>query len=773
MTSAGPEAPRRRPGRPRWRVRILVGAIVTAIVGAAMAGWLVARTSSPPSGPVILISIDSLRPDRLGAYGSRRERTPNLDALAADGVVFERAYSHSPLTVPAHMSILSGRLPFETGAIDDVGYVLPEKLPLLPALLHRRGFKTAGIVSTALLGRESGLSKAFDFFDDDVPARTPSTPPAAARRGGEATLTVAERWIDQQGTRFFLFLHLDDLRAAGDGQVSAGGTDGRPRPAVTAAERYDGSVRRVDQLVGRLVGFLRARDLYDRAVIVLLSDHGEALGDHGEPGHGVFLYDSTLRTPLVIKLPKNEGGGRRRSDVVQHVDVPTTILDLMGAPRPSGVRGRSLRHLLASDDATLAAAPVYAETNYPRLRFGWAALTSVTDGRYRFIRAPRPELYDLTQDRAERDNLAASNPAKVAELSALLDKFKPAAAVPTPPTLSEEDRQTLLALAAENRAEGRTASAPGHVGPTAAAPAPAAPDAAAVEPIDAKDRLPVLEKLRAAEELTAERRFADAVAVYREVQAMDPAVPVAWRASATLLLNTGQARDALDAFRRLIQLHPDDPIAIAGAARALARLGKLDEAARIAAIAARVDPVSGNDVLVRLELRRKDYAAARLAADAARQADSASPLPAFTEGVELYQGGKYEESLTRLDEALQLSTASRVQMPDVRFYAGDALARLRRYADAEARLGDELKWFPENVRAREALASVYQATGRAGEIAAVVQDLVRWSSTPEGYAAACRLSTAAGDKKGAADLRSDARQRFGESAVRAAELAPR
>jgi len=733
----------------KWRMRLLVGAIVTAIAGAAMAGWLIARTSSPPTGPVILISIDSLRADRVGAYGAQRAGTPNIDALAAESVVFERAYSHSPLTVPAHLSILSGRLPLDTGARDDEGYVLPEKPLLLPALLRRRGFKTAGIVSSALLGRETRLAAAFDFFDDEVPARSPSTPPSAVSRDGAAALTVAERWVEQQSTRFFLFLHLDEVRAGGR------------QPA--APDSYGSAVRRADQLVGRLVQFLKARDLYDRAVIVLLSDHGEALGDHGEQGHGVFLHDATLRTPLVIKMPGQEGAGRRRADVVQHADVATTILDLMGAPRPSGVRGRSLRHVLASDDATLGAAPVYAETHYPRLRFGWSALASITDGRFRFIRAPRPELYDLERDPGERDNLADRQPETVARLSGLLDKFTATAAEP-PSLLTDEDRHALSALLRDARAP----ASPGR-GAGGAAPANDALPSEARAPVDPKDRLTVLDKLRRADELRRERRFAEAADTYDEVAVTDPGNPAAWRAAGELFLESGQAREALDAFRRLLQLVPEDAGAIAGAARALARLGRLDEAARVAAFAARIDPVSGSDLLVRLNLRRRDYAAARIAADAARQTDAASPLLLLTEGVELFEAGKHEEALPRLEEAVQLTAARRVQTADVRVYAGEALTRLRRYAEAEARLNDELTWFPESVQAREALAAVYHDTGRTSDIPDLVQDLIRWSPTPEGYAAAFRVSTLAGDRKGAATLRAEARQRFGEGPLRAAE----
>jgi tetratricopeptide (TPR) repeat protein len=735
-------------------MRLVVGAIVTAIAGAAMAGWLIARTSSPPAGPVILISIDALRSDHLGAYGDKNARTPNIDALAAAGVVFERAYAHSPLTVPAHVSILSGRLPFETGVRDDEDARVPAKPPLLPALLHRRGFKTAGVVSSALLGRQSGLAEAFDFFDDEMPARAPSGPAASVERDGAATIEVAKRWVDQQGQRFFLFLHLNEPRAPyapRDGQ---------------ARNPYDGEVRRADQLVGEFLQFLKERELYDPAIIVLTSDHGEALGEHGEAEHGVFLYNSTLHTPLVVKMPNDEGGGRRRSDVVQQIDILPTLLDLMGAPRPASLRGRSLKHLIESADATLPGAAVYSESIYPRLHFGWSELASVTDGRYRFVRAPRPELYDLLQDRGERQNIAPANPAKVAELSGVLDKFLAAA---TPATrLTAEDREALAGLLAPDP-EARTTSVEITRVPDAAAPAAA--DLIQPAPADPKDRVGLLDKLCIAKALVSEGRVVDAVGAYKAIVAADPGVPDAWRQLGSLLLATGDARASLEAFREAMRLNIEDAAAILGASGALTALGKPEEAERHAALAAKLDPVRANELLVRLELGQKDYAGAHRAAAAAREADEGSPMPALVDGVERYQAGEYAEALPRLEEAVRLAAGRPVQTPDVLFYTGDTLAQLRKYSDAEARLTDELKWFPENVRAREALALVYQATGRAADVPALITDLIKTAPTAEGYAAAAALSASVGDTTGAATLRARARQLFGDAAQRAAEEA--
>jgi arylsulfatase A-like enzyme len=750
---------------PAWRMRLLVGAIVTAIAGAAMAGWLIARTSTPPTGPVILVSIDSLRADHLGAYGYRRSPTPAIDALAADGVVFDRAYAHSPLTVPAHLAILSGRLPFETGVRDDEAAVLPPRLPMLSSVLHRRGFKTAGIVSSALLGRGTGLAAAFDFYDDDVPARSPSVPAARASRAGRETLEVAKRWMDQQSNRFVLFLHLDEPRAPYE-----------PPPQTASGTPYDGEVRAADATLGELVRFLKSRDLYERAIIVLVADHGEALGEHGEAEHGVFLHESTLHVPLVVKLAKNEGAGRRRAELVQQIDILPTVLDLMGAPRPSGLRGRSLRHLLTSDEATLPPAQVYAESLLPRIRYGWSDLVSVTDGRFRYVRAPKPELYDLQQDRAERENLAETNPAKAAQMAALVEKFT--ASAPASPSLLTEDDFRLLGVGAP---PGVTSAAPAAAPATPQSPAvstgqnarptetaTATPAAPAAPEVDPKDRVQELAQLREAEELASRFDLTGAAAAYRQITAADRGNVDAWVRLGDVLLSLNSPKDSLEAFRTAVRLRPENAPAILGAARSLARLGKGDEADAWAAVAAKLSPLEAGETRVRLELRRKNYERARLAAEAARSADSETPMPAFAEGVELYQAGKYDEALPKLEEAVRLAATRPVQVPDVRLYAADTLAQLRRYTEAESLLNDELKWFPDNLRARESLGDVYEATGRSAEVASLAAALVRQVPTPDAYAAAARLSS---DKKSAAAFRNEARQRFGDAAVRAAEAA--
>src|SRR5436309_11945888 len=277
---------------------------------AAVGGWRHARASAPVSGPSGVISIDTLRADHLPAYGYKKVRTPAIDALAADGVVFERAYPHAPQTLPAHASLLSGRLPFETGVRDNIGFAIKPGERMLPQMLRDRGYSTAAVVSAFVLRKETGIGQGFDFFDGEMPQASLDTSIGQVQRDGGASEAIAEQWLASAGTtRAFLFLHLYE-----------------PHKPYAPPERfaeyapYDGELAYADELVGRLLKHLKSHQLSALSTIVLLSDHGEGLGDHGEQEHGLFVYDEAIHVPLVIKQESNAGAGRRITALVQHID---------------------------------------------------------------------------------------------------------------------------------------------------------------------------------------------------------------------------------------------------------------------------------------------------------------------------------------------------------------------------------------------------------------------------------------------------------------------
>jgi len=703
---------------------------------AAVGGWRYARASAPVSGPIIVVSIDTLRADHLPAYGYTKVRTPAIDALAADGVVFERAYSHAPQTLPAHVALLSGQLPFETGVRDNVGFTVKRGERLLPQMLRDRGFTTGGVVSSYVLRKETGISQGFDFFDDEMPPSSPELSIGQVQRDGAESEAIAEHWLDTIGTsRAFLFLHLYE-----------------PHKPYAPPERfadydpYDGEIAYADEIVGRLVRYLKSHQLYDRSTVILLSDHGEGLGDHGEQEHGLFLYDEAIHVPLVVKQEGNTGSGRRVTDLVQHIDLVPTILDLVKAPGSGGFRGRSLKPVLEGT-GTLPAPSVYAEALYARYHFGWSELTALTDDRYRYVKAPREELYDLQHDAHEHANIADERPQARQALRRALDRVSAGATIPVPAEVPPDARERLQAL--------------GYVG----APTDLSPRPGELLP-DPKDKREILERYRAAVDFAGQRKWPQAIALLQQILRDDPEMADVWSQLAVFATRVDRFDQAVDAYKHYIELKPHEPAAYIGAAAALLKLRKLDEArdhAQLAVdVAAPADHrarASAHEMLAKIALARHDTEAAREHAALAREADPTLPLPIYIDARLLYDQGKYADALPLFIQAIaELRKSGTLQITELHFYTGDTLGRLERYQEAEAEFLEELKYFPHNTRARGGLAMLYQASGQPDAASRVLNDMTRGTPTPESFALAIRLHTMFGNRVQADAVRAEARR---------------
>jgi arylsulfatase A-like enzyme/Flp pilus assembly protein TadD len=381
---------------------------------------------------VVLISIDTLRSDHLPAYGYRGVETPHLDRFAAGAVLFERAYSQYPLTLPSHTSLLTGRLPPGHGVRDNRGFALAETPPTLGEMLAGAGYGTAAFVSSAVLRRQTGIGRGFATYDDTVEGGVQESLRIFPQREGARTIETAERWLDaRQGAEpFLLFLHLYEPHTPYDA----------PEPHRSRWPLpYDAEIARVDELLGAFFERLEAKGLYDPSLIVLVSDHGEGLGDHGETEHGLLLYRETLQVPLLIKLPGRVRAGERVRTEVALVDVMPTVLDLLGVPAPDGLDGRAL-----FDGAPHPAdRPIYSETLFPRHQYGFAELRSMIAGGRHYIDAPRPELYDLDDDPAERSNRIEVDGAPH-ELVSRLEQI--GAGTSTVAEISREEAESLAAL---------------------------------------------------------------------------------------------------------------------------------------------------------------------------------------------------------------------------------------------------------------------------------------------------------------------------------------
>ena len=728
----------------RYTFILILAAVAVGL--AAAGGWRYARASAPVSGPIVVISIDTLRADHLPAYGYKQGRTPSIDALAADGVLFERAYSHAPQTLPAHVALLSGRLPFDTGVRDNVGFTVDKSVRLLPQMLRDRGFATGGVVSAFVLRKETGIAQGFEFFDGDMAPPSADTTIGQVQRDGMISEAIAEKWLDGVGTsRAFLFLHLYE-----------------PHKPYAPPERfagyapYDGEIAYVDEIVGKLVKYLKSHQLYDRSTIVLLSDHGEGLGDHGEQEHGLFVYEEAIHVPLIIKQEGNVGAGRRVSNLVQHVDLVPTILDFVKAPLPAQLRGRSLKPLLEGT-GTLAPTPVYSEALYARYHFGWSELTALTDDRYRYIKAPREELYDLERDRREQQNIAEDRVQARQAMRSVLDRLAAGAAIQPPAEVPADARERLQALGYVG-AQTAFAETPGEV------------------LADPKDKREILEQYRAAVDLAGERKWPQAIALLLQILKQEPEMADVWAQLATFAGRVDRYDQMLDAYKHYIALKPEEPQPYIGAASALLRLRKFADAREHANLALAVaddkdarTKGAAHEMLARIALAQRDAEAARTEARRAQEADPSLSIEAFIEGRLLYDEGRFADAAPYFEQAIGEARNPAIRpAAELYFYAGDTLGRLERYHDAEAAFGEDLKLFPLNARARASLAMLYQATNRPDEAERMIREMMRITPTPDTYSLAARLFTMFGRRADAESVRAEARRTFTDASRTAA-----
>ncbi len=698
MVDHAPSGPR------RWQATCIVAVFVVAVIGAGLVGWWYAGVSTPISGPIVLVSIDGLSPSRLSVADHGGATTPSIDALVADAVVFERAYTHSPLTLPAHASILAGQLPFEHGVRDEAGFALRENANSLAELLRNRGFETGAAVSSFLLRPATGVAQGFTFFDAELPDEPGAQSPVVERDGAK-TAEAATRWLRARpGHRVFLFV-----------QVNEG-----------AAE----------STVTQLVATLKELRLYEQATIILTSSHG-ATGADGA------LDDASLHVPLVVKQPDSEGAGRRIALPVQHIDILPTLLDLVRAPIPSGLRGRSLRAALGGDETGIADRPIYAESLAGRFQFGGPGKFALASEAYRYVRSGRDE-----GDEAEGGHATPPPPeaAEATRLSEELDRLLEGQPVGQPTEIAAADEDHYAAL--------------GYLGGALIADA----DSASFDPADEAF---VAETHRAAARLAGQKSYSVAIDLLRALAHAHPQMAVAQYQLGMLLSRAGRLEEAVAAFRAAASSEPDDPYIPAALAHVLMRARRYDEAsdrARLAvALAERQDArarCTAFGIAARVALALDDRARAEAYGEAIELEDPGLPMARFVRGRLLHADGMYEEALTAFQEAAGVLAQHGRALEELHWYLGDTLRRLDHYPEAEAQFREELRAFPRSIPAYASLATLYHASDRASGVEDALDALVDTAPTPEGYDAAARLWTIVGEPARAAALRADARTRF-------------
>lgn len=672
-----------------------------AVLGLALWASACAPPPPAPSGtttvPVVLISIDTLRADRLPAYGYTGVDTPAIDALRNDAILVHRAFSPYPLTLPAHVSILSGQAPTEHGVRDNVGYRLDTETPYLPRQLRAGGYRTAAMVSSFVLRGESGLADGFEVYDDHL-GGTDDPIPGQAQRPGAATLARAARWLRDRGTEaeapFFLFFHLYEPHTP----------YAPPEPfASRYDDPYDGEVAAADAVVGELLALLHTLDLYDRSLIILLADHGEGLGDHGEAEHGILLHREALEVPLLIKLPQGQRAGDVLEGPVSLVDVAPTIRALSGLP--GGERS------LLAPQATRS--PVYAETQYPRLQLGWSGLTSLVEDRWHYIHGPAPALYDQVSDPRETENLIARERRVQHQLAARLEALSQPLALPQ--GISAETAAQLTAL-------GYLAGAAATDGDPG---------------IDPHTALPAFEALRGGARLLAEGDATSAADALQTLVEAHPEMPGAWEALALALARLGRDEAAARAFARARQAGGGHGSTVT-AAQVLVRLNRLDEARALAEAGIEADPVGAHSLLAELALAAdKLYVAQRHIeeAQAARPDNAATQL--LSARLALRRGNleKAQEMIDSIESSLrQQPTLRRPARLD--HVAAEVAAGLGDHAAAEAAFRAAIETDPADLQAYTRLTRLLVLGGRDDDAIAALNAMLVANPTAEAYAEA-------------------------------------
>ncbi|MDQ6800294.1 MAG: sulfatase-like hydrolase/transferase [Acidobacteriota bacterium] len=660
--------------------------------------------------PIILISIDTLRSDHLPAYGYTRIETPALDGFRADSILYEHAYSHAPLTLVSHASLFTGLLPSEHGIRDNIGYSLNPKVKTLAGELKSNGYATGGAVSAIVLRGESGIKRGFDFWDDEVDIDPSFLSMGRAQRAGDETREVAQKWIGEHKSKpFFFFFHIYEPHSPYD----------PPEPFKSKyGQSYDGDVAAADAVIGRFLDYLRAEGIYDRATIILVSDHGEGLGDHGEDEHGVLLYRETLQVPLMVKLPKSRERGKSVATPVQLIDVFPTILN-----RPA--EGRSLIATLRGD--TKADRPIYSETYYPRFHFGWSDLHSMISSSNHYIQAPKPELYDLGSDPAEKKNVIQDNRRTyVALRNAIAPYIKGAEA---PKAINPEQAQQLAAL--------------GYIGSTVST----APNAELPDP---KDHIGSSGKIKKGFLAFQEKRYEDANVALSELIRENPNMLDIVSLEARTLEKLGRLDEAIAMTKRGLRLSPTSTQLALMIANMSLQLNRLDEAEKHAKLAMNDMPVEAHQFLAQIALDRKDFARATAEANAVVGPKRDRPYALMLLG-QIAQGqGKFEEALQYFDQASAISESKhRHATPMLNFFRGDALARLGRADEAEQAFRTEIEKYPSEPRPYKNLILLYATEGKNTEATQLIFSLEKAAPTPPSYVAISETLKIIGDRNGA------------------------
>jgi choline-sulfatase len=640
-----------------WRA--LAAAALTLVCGCA-------QRPTPAAAPrvatnFLVITIDTLRADRLGIYGATAIETPNMDRVAREGAWAPQSDAPVPLTRPSHVSLFTGRYPSEHGIRDNLSPTLTADVPLLSRIFQQAGFATAAFVASSVLDRQSGLARGFDLYSDRFDN-------GADQRTGDVVTAEAIGWLrSPPKSKFFAWVHLYDPHAP----------YAPPEPYASryAGRPYDGEVAWCDELVGRLVTALRETGALENTLVVVTSDHGEALGEHGEDVHGYFVYEATLRVPLIIRGP-GVTPGTRVGTLARTIDLFPTVLELMGVGGGQASSGRSFAPALRGERVTDE--PAFAESLVPLLHYGWSDLRAVRDGRWKYILAPRPELYDLDADPGELHNLAGEQETRARAMRSGLERQlqkersssgKTGGTSGIPPELLERlgalgyvspggsfDKKSAGADPKDQLDEYKALSGSMQqalVAMRAGRSAEAAQDLREVarRGLDSYEVHFYLGRAYA-----AGQQWRDAVTEYEKATHKFPAGVEAWRGLGEARVALHDSPGAVRAFEQLVSIAPQDPVALMQLGEAYRDVARWDDATRTIQRALAIDPGPAqywNSLGTVLGGGRKMSEAEHAFGEAVKR-EPTNGLYRYNHGLALQQLGRRDEATTEFGQAQAL-----------------------------------------------------------------------------------------------------------------------
>lgn len=661
-----------------------------------------ARAGLPARDNFLLITIDTLRADHLGCYGYKDVRTPAIDALARDGVLFPVAISQVPLTLPSHAAILTGTYPFHNGLQDFTAPPLSEKFRTLAEVFHDHGYATGAVVSSFVLDRSWGLARGFDYYDDHFAGSSYLKQNLAlVERRADLSVNAATAWLAQHRARpFFFWLHLYDPHSPYDPP--------EPFRSQYRTHEYDGEIAYVDSQLARLIGWLKRAGLYPRTTVVLLSDHGESLGEHGEKEHGFFIYNSTVHVPLIVKPATGMRRKWRSTEAsVETIAVAPALLQAAEISDPIQKQFDS-PGLLA--EAAGSAPAAYSETFYPFSSFGWSPLHGLETEKYHYIDAPRAELYRPPSDPGEGRNEFASQGAVAvvlkSELQKRIQEHAPAATTPAGGNLDESAVAKLRAL--------------GYM----AYRAPVSQESLQHPLADPKDKLAEFNSILQATDAIDAGHFQKAEALLAQLRRDDPSMYILPFMQGEMAMRQRQDAAAAQYFQECLKLAPEFDQAMTGLAGALQAQGKSEDAIQWLQRALQRNPQNFRAwyEMGWIQQRSGDPGSAIASLQKALEVQP-SFAPAYRDlGMLRFQQQDYAEAAASLKKAVDL----KLNEPTLFNYLGICYSRSNRLPEALRSYQHALKLNPGYAEAHLNLGFVYQ---RLNQPAAARRQ----------YAAACKL----------------------------------